>query len=79
MARGEDWNDLRGEDDDGDDWDHAIEDLDRNHEHEQYYEAQRRANELAEDYRAAHPDDDDLDGLHDRVDKGEAARAAACE
>lgn len=80
MASRKDWDNLHSQDIDDDDWDNAIDDLDRNHEHEQYYEAQRRAAELANEYEDADPDDDDdLDGLHERVDRGEAARAAACE
>ncbi|KAK5052161.1 hypothetical protein LTR84_002965 [Exophiala bonariae] len=57
----------------------AIDDLDRQYEHEQYYEAQQRAKELYGEYSDDEPDEEDLDALHAHADLQERARAAACD
>jgi hypothetical protein len=77
MASRSDWDALREGNEDDEQWDDAVDDLDRDFEHSEYYAAQRRAN-------AANGDDedeveDDLDALHARADRQEAERAAACE
>lgn len=79
MAHRDDWDTLRGQKEDDDEWDEAIDDLDRDFEHNQYYEAQRIANERNKEYMDDEPNEDDLDALHRHVDLQEAARAAAWE
>ena len=76
MASREDWNALRRDHQDDDEFDEAIDNLDRDFEHSQYYEAQRAVNEFS-----GHniPDKDDLDTRHAYADLQEAKRAKCCE
>lgn len=86
MSGPEDWEYLRRDVDD-DDFDEAVEELDhdrkrthwdRQYEHDEYYKAQKRAAD-ANDAYDEELDEDDLDGLHEHVDRQEAAARAAAE
>ncbi len=80
MASRSDWDDLRGSSsEDDDDFDEAIDDLDRDHEYSQDYQAQGRAIELYHEYSEDEPDADGLDALHAHADLEERARSAASE
>jgi predicted DNA-binding WGR domain protein len=76
MASRSDWSSLRRDFADDDAWDEAIDDLDRDHEHSGYYDAQRAARDLS-----GHevPDEDDVHARHAYADNQEALAGAARE